>query len=90
MKKLMILTFAIMCFAVNANAASIEDRAATIKSNLKGDESYHAHMARALSDVAEDEKGHREVAVARAFMDEAEKHMIYSLVTVTNNTLNNQ
>ncbi len=75
MRNLIVLLFAFVCFVGNATAASIEDRAATIRSALKGDESYHAHMARALSDVAEDEKGHREVAVARAFMDEAEKHM---------------
>lgn len=52
----------------------IEDRSSTIYTDLKGNNSYHAHLARKLAAYAGDEKGQDDIGVARQLMDMAEEH----------------
>jgi len=73
MKKVYMLVFSMFVFA-NVASANIEDRADEVVASVQGNHSYHANMARELASIAVDEKGQNEVSVARAFMEEAEKH----------------
>jgi len=52
----------------------IEERTKTIYSDLKGDNSYHAHLARKLAVYAGVEKGQSDISAARQLMDLAEEH----------------
>ncbi len=73
MKKLVFLVLTLCLFAGTASA-DVEDRANAVLASVEGNQSYEAHFARELVAIAEDELGHGEASVARAFMDAAEKY----------------
>jgi len=78
MKKISLLAAAMLMCAGSASAASfatgVEARADALDAQLKGNQSYEAHLARELANVATEEKSQHDIAVARAFMDEAETY----------------
>lgn len=72
-----ILTASMLAFSFTAQAGafdSVEDREAQLNQQLKGNNSYHAHLARELAAVASAEKAQHDTGVARRFMDMAEEH----------------
>ncbi|ATX81341.1 hypothetical protein Ga0123462_0466 [Mariprofundus ferrinatatus] len=76
MKKILLL-FSLLAFAMPAQAGmftSIEDRAQQLRSQLEGNNSYHAHLARELTKVALEEKAQHDTSVAKEFMRMAEDH----------------
>ena len=76
--KSILFIVALFAFALPASSAgfftSIEDRTEAINAQLQGNNSYHAHLARELASVAEDEKAQRYTSVAKEFMTMAEQH----------------
>ena len=76
MKYIHILAVSMLVSAGTASAASfttsVEERADVIQTQLKGNNSYKAYLARELADVALEEKSQHDIAIARAFMDKAE------------------
>ncbi|MBL4775340.1 MAG: hypothetical protein JKY87_04725 [Mariprofundus sp.] len=68
----------LFAFALPASSSdfftSIEDRTETMNAQLQGNNSYHAHLARELASVAEDEKAQHDSSVAKEFMHMAEQH----------------
>ncbi|MDQ6963223.1 MAG: hypothetical protein Q9M28_11975 [Mariprofundaceae bacterium] len=56
-----------------ASAASVEERSKEIYAQVKGNNSYHAHLARKLANVAVNEIGQHDVMAARQFMTMAEE-----------------
>ncbi len=78
MKKISLLAVAMLMCAGTASAGawtdSVDERADALTSQLKGNNSYHAHLARELADVAMEEKSQHDIDVARAFMNKAEEH----------------
>lgn len=74
MKNLFILLFALGAFS-SASFAGVEERAAEVKANVSGQQTYHAKMAKGLANAAEEELAQGEPSVARGFMDAAEKHV---------------
>ncbi len=61
-------------FSMSANAAGVEERAEALNAQLKGNNNYHAHLARELADIAEIEIGQHDINTARAFIEIAEEH----------------
>jgi len=78
MKRLNLLAVAMLMCAGTASAGSwtdsVDDRADALASQLNGNNSYHAHLARELANVAMEEKSQHDIGVARAFMNKAEEH----------------
>ena len=78
MKRIILLTAAMCLFAGSATAAgwgvSVDDRAEALNTQLEGNHSYHAYLARDLADIATEEKAQHDSDVARAFMNMAEEH----------------
>jgi hypothetical protein len=78
MKGLNLLAVAMLMCAGTASAGSwtdsVDERADAVVSQLKGNNSYQAHLARELASVAVEEKSQHDIAVARAFMNKAEEH----------------
>ena len=75
--RLALLTLSMLAFVMPTQAGafdSVEDREARINEQLKGNNSYHAHLARELASIASIEKGQHDIGVARKFMDMAEEH----------------
>ncbi|WP_241697585.1 hypothetical protein [Mariprofundus sp. NF] len=54
--------------------STISDRANQISAQLEGNNSYHAHLARELANVAVEEKGQHDVTAALEFIRMAEDH----------------
>ncbi len=52
----------------------VENRSQAIYADLKGNNSYHAHLARKLAAHAVEEKRQSDIGVARQLMDMAEEH----------------
>ena len=75
MKKIALFIFALASFSLSANAAflSVDDRAEAISAKLQGNNSYHAHLARQLADVASAEKAQHDLGVAKQFIQMAEE-----------------
>jgi len=77
-KKISLLAAAMLVCAGSASAASftvsVDERADTLATQLKGNNSYHAHLAREFADVAMEEKSQHDISVARAFMAKAEEY----------------
>ena len=69
--RIVLFLSALFAFAMSANAGVV-DRAAALQAQLKGNNSYHAHLARELADVAETELDQHDINVARSFMKMAE------------------
>jgi len=69
---------ALMLVASPVSATSIftgiEERSKTIYTDLKGNNSYHAHLARKLAIYAGVEKGQADITAARQLMDLADEH----------------
>jgi len=68
-----------ICLSVGTASAaswtvSVDDRADALNTNLKGNSSYEAHLARELASVAAEEKSQHDVQVAKSFMSMAEEH----------------
>ncbi len=78
MKRFSLLAIALLMSVGTASAASwmdsVDDRADALATQLKGNNSYHAHLARELADVAMEEKSQHDISVARAFMAKAEEN----------------
>jgi len=74
MTKIILFLCALFAFSISASAAGVEERAETINAQLKGNNNYHAHLARELSGIAEDEISQHDLNAARAFMEMAEEH----------------
>jgi len=55
-----------------ASAASVEQRSQALDTQLKGNHSYHAELARELASIANDEVGQYDTQVGQAFMKKAE------------------
>ncbi|MBN4073465.1 hypothetical protein JYT23_01370 [Mariprofundus ferrooxydans] len=68
----------LFAFALPANSAGfsvgVDQRSDAVTAQLQGNNSYHAHLARELSDIAIEEKSQHDIDVAKAFMDMAEEH----------------
>ncbi len=75
MKILLLLT---VLLTTGPAFAGIESRADSVKASVQGKTDYHAHMARELVIVAQEEKDQQHLADAAVFMDEAEKHAAQS------------
>ncbi len=77
MKSILFL-ITLFAFALPASSAGfsvgVDQRSDAVSAQLKGDNSYHAHLARELSDIAIEEKSQHDIDVAKAFMDLAEEH----------------
>ncbi len=73
--KLFTLILALVSCSWTANAAllSVDERADAMNAQLQGNNSYHAHLARQLADVASAEKAQHDTAVAKQFIDMAEE-----------------
>ncbi|MDX8405647.1 MAG: hypothetical protein R8K50_05785 [Mariprofundus sp.] len=75
--RITLILFTLLAFALPAQAASmlvsVEDRAATINTDLQGNNSYHAHLARELASIAESEKGEHDLGAAKEFIKLAEE-----------------
>ncbi len=73
-----VLLGALMLVASPVSATSIftgiEERSKAIYTDLKGNNSYHAHLARKLATYAGVEKGQTDISAARQLMDLAEEH----------------
>ncbi|MDQ6974801.1 MAG: hypothetical protein Q9M10_07925 [Mariprofundaceae bacterium] len=74
MKKISLCLVVIGMSATTAMAASIEERSATIETQLKGKHGYHAELARELASIASEEKDQHDTDVGQAFMRLAEEH----------------
>jgi len=76
--KNILFIFALFAFALPAQSAgfftSVDDRTDTMSAQLQGNNSYHAHLARELADIAAEEKSQHDIGVAKAFMTMAEEH----------------
>lgn len=75
--KILLLMISCLMFIMPAEASmfsSVEDRADQLETNLKGNNSYQAHLARELAFIAVDEKGQHDLAAAKAFIKMAEEH----------------
>ncbi len=75
--KVLLIIATLFVFSMPANAAmfvSVEDRAEAIDEQLKGNNSYDAHLARALSMLATDEKDQHDLNAALQFIKMAEEH----------------
>ena len=72
-----ILILTMFAFALPANAflfEGVDDRARNIQTQLEGNESYDAHLARKLASVARAEKAQHDLEAARQFIKMAEEH----------------
>lgn len=78
MKRLSLLAVAMLLCTGTASAAawnaSVDDRADALQAQLKGNNSYQAHLAREFASVAVEEKAQHDVQVAKAFMNKAEAY----------------
>jgi len=76
--KSFIFIMTMFAFALPASSAGfsvgVDERSDVISAQLQGNNSYHAHLARELSDIAIEEKSQHDIDVAKAFMDMAEQH----------------
>jgi len=76
--KSIVFIITLFVFALPAQSAgmfsSIDNRTDAMNAELKGNNSYHAHLARALADAAADEKSQHDTGVAKEFMRMAEEH----------------
>jgi len=72
--KIILCFFSLFAFSITASAAGVEDRAASVRAELQGNNSYHAHLARELAGIAEDEIGQHDLNAAKSFMEMAEEH----------------
>jgi len=72
--RIILCLFALLAFSLPASAASIESRTEAVNAQLQGNNSYHAHLARQLADVAQEEKDQHDLRTARSFMNMAEGH----------------
>jgi len=77
-KKMSLLAVAMLLFAGSASAASfavsVDERADALETQLKGNNTYKAHLARELAGVAVEEKSQHDITVARTFMSKAEEY----------------
>ena len=71
--RIVLALFCSMMFALPAYAGSVESRAAAVKQQTEGNNSYHAYLAREYASVAEDEKVEHDVDAARRFIMMAEE-----------------
>jgi len=80
--KFIIIMLSLFAFAIPASGAgffsSIEDRTDTMNAQLEGKNDYHANLARALADIASEEKAQHDTDVAKSFMTMAEEHAAQS------------
>lgn len=78
MKELSLLAVMLLLCTGTASAAawnaSVDDRADALQAQLKGNNSYQAHLAREFASVAVEEKAQHDVQVAQAFMNKAEAY----------------
>jgi len=72
--KVILCLLALGAFSLPASAASIESRTEAINAQLQGNNSYHAHLARQLASVAQEEMDQHDLNVARTFMNMAEEN----------------
>jgi len=72
MKHFSLLLVGLCMAASTATAANVEQRSNDMESQLKGNHSYHAELARELSSIANEEVGQHDTQVGQAFMTEAE------------------
>jgi len=75
--KILLCVFTLFACSMTANAAtftSVEDRASAVRSELNGNNNYHAHLARELASIAEDEISQHDLNAARAFIEMSEEH----------------
>ena len=74
--KCILFLFTLFACSLTANAGtftSTEERADAVNAQLKGNNSYHAHLARELANIAVEEKGQHDTRVAKAFIQRAEE-----------------
>ena len=75
--RITLLLLTLFAFSLPAHAGlftTVDDRANHISTQLQGNNSYHAHLARELANVAVDEKGQHDVTAALEFIRMAEAH----------------
>ncbi|MDQ6971445.1 MAG: hypothetical protein Q9M30_02230 [Mariprofundaceae bacterium] len=71
-----IVAIALLTFPFTASASkflSVDDRADIIKEELKGNNSYQAHLARKFASFASDEVSQHDLITAKAFIKMAEE-----------------
>jgi len=74
--KFTLFLFTLLACSWTANAGvftSTEERADALNAQLKGNNSYHAYLARELATIAVVEKGQYDSRVAKAFIQRAEE-----------------
>jgi len=80
--KAILLILTLFTFALPATSGgffvSIDERTNAMNEQLQGKNDYHAHLARALADIAAEEKAQRDSSVAKEFMSMAEAHAAQS------------
>lgn len=72
--KLVLAVLLSLVFAIPAYAGNVESRADAIQKKTEGNNSYHAHMARDLADIAVKEMKENDPKAARRFIIMAEEH----------------
>jgi hypothetical protein len=72
--KLIIALFCSLMFALPAYAGNVESRAAAVKQQTEGNNSYYAYLAREYANIAEAEKAEHDVDAARRFIKMAEEN----------------
>ncbi|NWF36323.1 hypothetical protein [Mariprofundus sp. KV] len=75
--RITLLLFTLFAFSMPASAgmfSTIDERANQISTQLEGNNSYHAHLARELANIAVEEKGQHDVTAALEFIRMAESH----------------
>jgi len=71
-----LFTIPLLIFPFTASAvhfSSVDERGDSISQQLKGNHSYHAHLARNFADYASEELGQHDLKAARAFIHMAEE-----------------
>jgi len=75
--RIVCLLLTLFVFALPANAGwftSVEERSEKLETQLEGNNSYHAHLARELAAIANDEKSQYDMEAAHEFIKMAEEH----------------
>lgn len=75
--KIFLFLFTLFAFSLPAQAGmftSIESRAEHVNAQTQGNNGYHAHLARKLASIAEEEKSQHDMEAAREFIRMAEDH----------------
>ena len=75
--RVILFLFTLFAFSLPAQAglfSTIDDRANQVSEQTKGNNSYHAHLARELADIASEEQSQHDTPAALEFIRMAEDY----------------